>query len=131
MKEARPLVVTTIVTCCSASGIYVPPMMIYKRKRMKPELIDHAPAGTIGDCSDSGWIDSDLFMTFMEHFTNHIKPSKTNPVLLILVGHKRHTKNLELIDFARDHGIEILSLPPHTSHKLQPISLSGDFIHKI
>ena len=111
MKEARPLVVTTIVTCCSASGIYVPPMMIYKRKRMKPELIDHAPAGTIGDCSDSGWIDSDLFMTFMEHFTNHIKPSKTNPVLLILVGHKRHTKNLELIDFARDHGCLLYTSP--------------------
>ena len=32
---------TTIVVACSASGVYVPPMMIFKRKRNKPELVDH------------------------------------------------------------------------------------------
>ena len=36
-------------------------------------------------------------------------------------GHKTHTKNLDFINFARDSGLILFSLPPHTSHKLQPL----------
>ena len=43
---------------------------------------------------------------------------------MILDGHKTHTKNLTTIDYARDNGVVILSLPPHTSHKLQPLDRS-------
>ena len=45
-------------------------------------------------------------------------------VLLILDGHASHTKNIDLIDFARSKGLLLLSLPPHTSHKLQPLDRS-------
>ena len=41
---------------------------------------------------------------------------KERKVLLIFDGHKTHTKRLELIDYARDNGIVLISLPPHTSH---------------
>ena len=115
---------TTIVTACSGSGVYVPPMMIFKRKRNKPELVDHAPAGTIGRCSANGWIDSDLFLEYLKHFVAYTKCSKGSPVLLILDGHKTHTKNMTTIEYARDNGVVILSLPPHTSHKLQPLDRS-------
>jgi hypothetical protein len=37
---------TTAVICMSASGSYVPPMVIFARKRMKEELKDGAPPGT-------------------------------------------------------------------------------------
>ena len=50
--------------------------------------------------------------------------SKASPVLLILDGHTTHTKSLATIDYARENGIVILSLPPHTSHKLQPLNRS-------
>ena len=91
---------------------------------MKNELIDNAPSGTIGRCSDSGWIETYLFMDYVKHFAEHTKCSKSSPVLLILDGHKTHTKNLALIHFARDNGIVIVSLPPHTSHKLKPLDRS-------
>ena len=51
---------------------------------------------------------------------SHIKCSKDSTVLLILDGHKTHTKSLPTIDYARENGIVVVSLPPHTSHKLQP-----------
>ena len=50
--------------------------------------------------------------------------SKENHVLLILNGHATHTKNLAVIDLARENGIEILCLPPLCSHKLQPFDVS-------
>ena len=115
---------TTILIGYSASGVYVPPMMIFKRKRNKPELVDHAPPGTLAQCSANGWIDAGLFLEYLKHFVAHVKCSKDLPVLLILDGHKTHTKSLPTIDYARENGIVIVSLPPHTSHKLQPLDRS-------
>lgn len=115
---------TTIICAMSATGTFVPPLMIFKRKRMNPELIERAPPGTIGGVSDSGWVDTDLFFNYIKHFVKHTKCSKESKVLLILDGHKSHTKNIQLIDFARENGLVLLSLPPHTSHKLQPLDRS-------
>jgi len=37
----------TAVTCMNATGIYVPPLIVFPRKNMKQELIDREPAGSI------------------------------------------------------------------------------------
>ena len=60
-------------------------------------------------------------MQWLKHFQVNARPTKENPVLLILDGHSSHTKNLEAIHFARENGIVVLSLPPHTTHRLQPL----------
>jgi len=44
-------------------------------------------------------------------------------VILILDGHGSH-KTLAAIEYARDHGIVMISLPPHTTHELQPLDLT-------
>ena len=59
---------TTILACCNASGSYIPPMMIFKRKRRRDDLIEHAPVGTLNEVSDSGWVNIDLFITYIKHF---------------------------------------------------------------
>ena len=113
---------TTVVCCVNAGGThYVPPMIIFKRKRVPDELGDGAPEGSIVTCSDSGWINSELFVQWMRMFISHVKPTKDDKVLLILDGHKSHTKNLEAIQLAIDNNVIMLSFPPHTTHKLQPL----------
>jgi hypothetical protein len=67
--------------------------------------------------SDSGWINSD----WLNKFIDFSKSTKESPVLLILDGHSTHTKSLEVIDLAR---VILLCLPPHTSHRLQPLDVS-------
>jgi hypothetical protein len=49
-----------------------------------------------------------------------VNPTATDPVLLIVDGHASHN-NLVVILFARSHHVHMLSLPPHTTHKLQPL----------
>ncbi|CAH1969809.1 unnamed protein product [Acanthoscelides obtectus] len=39
-------------------------------------------------------------------------------------GHVTHTKNLKLIDLAKEHGIIMLCFPPHCTHRLQPLDVS-------
>ena len=113
---------TTIVACCNAVGNYVPPMMIFKRKNKKLSLIDYAPLGTLNELTENGWINATSFMAYLQHFVKFIQPSKSYPVLTIMDNHKTHTKNLDLTNFARDSRFILLSLPSHTSHKLQPLN---------
>ena len=110
-------VTTTIVASCNAVGNYVPPMMIFKRKNKKISLTDYIPPETLNEVIENGWIDATSFMAYVQHFVKFIQSSKSYPV--IMNGHKTHTKNLDLINFARDSGLILLSLPPNTSHKLQ------------
>ncbi|KAK9681309.1 DDE superfamily endonuclease [Popillia japonica] len=104
-------------------GVFVPPMVIFCRKRMKAELMDGAPPGTIFGCNDSGWMKLDLFEQWFDHFLTFTKPTKEEPVLLILDGHLTHTKNLNVVIKAKENNVLILCLPPHTTHKLQPLDV--------
>src|ERR1043165_675989 len=48
--------VTTTVNCAiNAAGEYLPPMLIFRRKRMTHILLRGAPPGTVGGCSENGW----------------------------------------------------------------------------
>ncbi|ELT96991.1 hypothetical protein CAPTEDRAFT_59258, partial [Capitella teleta] len=40
--------------------------------------------------------------------------------LFILDNHESNA-SCRVIDIAREHGIVLLTIPPHTSHKLQPL----------
>ncbi|GBN39256.1 hypothetical protein AVEN_113634-1 [Araneus ventricosus] len=53
-------------------------------------------------------------------------PEKTcrteqRPVLLILDGHSSHVRNSGVIDLARENHVTIISLPPYSTHMLQPL----------
>ena len=115
----------TIICCVSGTGMFVPPMMIFPRVRMKPELTDKAPNGTIGVATKSGWVNEETFLKWFEHFVTQVQPkSRDQPVVLILDGHSSHTKNLVLIEKARDNNVVLISLPSHCTHRMQPLDVS-------
>lgn len=113
----------TLVTMCgavSATGNSVPPMFIFPRVKYFDHFVIGGPVGCIGASHPSGWTTSENFLTFMQHFAKHVRPSPEKKVLLLLDNHHSHM-SLDIINFARDSGIIMLSFPPHTSHKLQPL----------
>ena len=84
----------TSVECVSAAGWYIPPMLIYKRKRMKGEMTYGAPPECVFSTQEKGWMSNDGFLVWLKHFISIVKPSKTAKVVLILDGHVTHAKNL-------------------------------------
>ena len=103
----------TILTCVSASGHVLPPMMIYPRKQIPPDnFCEGTVAQTLFSNSPSGWI-NDLFLQWFKFFLTRIPP--TQPVLLIMDGHGTHM-SIELIELARSNEIHLLCLPSHTTH---------------
>jgi hypothetical protein len=114
----------TAAVCMSASGLFMPPMLIFPRMKKKQEFELGLPPGGWAEAHSSGWMTADLFLVWFEKFIKFSKATRESPTLLIVDGHSTHTKNLQLIDMARENGVILLCLPPHTSHKLQPLDVS-------
>lgn len=110
----------TAVCCMSATGIYVPPALIFPRKRMNHLLFKDAPPGTLGLVTETGYMNTDLFLEWLKHFVQHTKPSKEDPVLLIADNHTSHC-SLPGIVYCRENHVTYVTLPPHASHVIQPL----------
>ena len=63
------------------------------------------------------------FLTFLKHFVAHVRPSPTDKVILLLDNHVSHL-SVDVLQFAKDNGVVMVSFPPHCSHKLQPLDRS-------
>ena len=109
----------TVVGCVSASGHAIPPMVIWDRKTLSPDLANGEVPGTIYGLSDKGWIDMELFDTwFKRHFLRHAPAAR--PLLLLMDGHSSHYC-LDTIHLAAQDEVVIFVLPPNTTHLSQPL----------
>lgn len=113
----------TVICAMSASGSYIPPMFIYPRQRMSPQLCKDGPAEAIYHCSKNGWTNEELFIIWLKHFVKFAKPSADEPVLLILDNHYSHSSYAAYM-FCRENFIVVVSIPPHTSHRMQPLDVA-------
>ena len=91
LTSAERGTLVTVEICMSATGSYVPPLFVWPRVRMKPELMNGAPSGAISACHKSGWMQLSIFSTWFGHFIKVAGASQDNKVLLILDGHSTHT----------------------------------------
>ena len=104
-----------MITICSAgntTGNFVPPMLVFLRKKFKNHFRRAA--------TSSGWMEPETFLLFMKHFVKTVKVNIEHPVLLLLDNHYFHLAT-DVLDHCKDNGVVLLSFPPHCSHKLQPL----------
>jgi hypothetical protein len=113
----------SVICAVSAAGSFVPPMFIYPQQRMTTVLGKDGPPGAIYKCSKSGCTNEELFMVWLQHFVQTVKPEPQNPVLLILDNHSSHVSLLSY-QFCTENGIVMISIPPNSSHKLQPLDVT-------
>ncbi|KAK9710092.1 DDE superfamily endonuclease [Popillia japonica] len=96
----------TVVCAMNAIGTYVLPAFIFPRQRMKDELMNDAPPGSIHFAQEKGWMTTEIFCKWLKHFLRYTKASKDNKVLLLLDGHGSH-KGLDALEFAKENEIEL------------------------
>ena len=66
---------------------------------------------------------NDNFVLWMEHFIHHVKPTTEEKVLLICDNHKSHL-DPRVLSLAKNNGVVMLTFPPHTTHRLQPLDVA-------
>lgn len=113
----------TFICCMNACGSFIPPAFIFPRKRMRDELMIGAPPDAVGFVHKSGWMTTEVFITYLKHLCAHARPSVQDPIVLIVDNHASHI-SLDAVDFCRENAITLLSLPPHSTHRMQPLDIS-------
>ena len=115
-----------LITVCgivSARGVALPPAYIFPRKNFRDLFLSGAPEGSIGLTHESGWMTSSNFLKIMEHFVKESHASLEHKVVIIMDNHDSHL-SVPVLEYLKANGVSVLTLPPHTSNKTQPLDRS-------
>ena len=100
----------------------MPPFVIYKGKTLFEEWCCNCPEKTVYTVCPSGWMEKEQFVEWFKEvflvYTRHLLRKK----FLFLDGHGSHV-SIELIDLAVQTEVDLLCVPAHTSHALQPLDV--------
>lgn len=110
----------TVAACGNALGQSIPPMVLFKGKRQKPEWIDSMPPGTSIEMTAKGSMTTATFIKWLDHFSAYKPPGRC---LLIFDGAASHL-DANIVDAAESHDVVLLCLPSNTTHELQPLDKS-------
>lgn len=109
----------------SASGVLVPPLMIFPYKQRIPrDIFQMLPEGWAAGRTQSGWMNRD---TFYEYLRDVFVPWLQNqeaelPVILFVDGHKSHVSHLSM-EVCKKSGIILICLPANTTQITQPLDV--------
>ncbi|BFZ07906.1 hypothetical protein BsWGS_10945 [Bradybaena similaris] len=111
-----------VTMCCivSATGDSLPPVFVFPRKCFKHFMLNGAPEGSLGLTHSSGWMTSENFVKVVEHIIKCVRPSETYPIIVIMDNHESHI-SFPALELAKQNNIHVITLPPHTSNKLQSL----------
>lgn len=110
---------TTFLACGNANGNMIPPFIILKGSNVPTEIRNTFDSTMFVTGTKSGYIDTEKFILFLHHFDKHRERVHDKKCILVIDGHSSHMSE-EAIYFCITHGIELVCIPPHTSHRLQP-----------
>ncbi|XP_065561283.1 uncharacterized protein LOC136043022 [Artemia franciscana] len=101
-----------MVGTISASRWYLPHYFIFLCKKFQLHMLTGAPANSAGGAWSSGWVIQELFLKYLKHFKTYLHASPESlkqPQVPYL--------------FCSRSGITLLTIPPHSSHRLQPLAI--------
>lgn len=115
----------TVLLVFTAAGDTLQPMVVFPYVRPPSHIIASVPDGWFLGRSETGWMRSEIFFEYIANGVNAWleQNSIPKPVLLFVDGHKSHL-TLDLNKFCYDNQIILYSLPPNTTHLMQPADVS-------
>jgi PAS domain-containing protein len=120
--------ISLLATIC-ADGSALPPALIYQGasgdlQDTWIEDYDCSSDEAYFAVSKKGWTNEELGLSWLSKLFEPITRNKAGNSrrLLIVDGHSSHL-NSRFLNFCNDHGIILGILPPHSTHRLQPLDV--------
>ena len=117
----------SVLVCVNALGVAIPSFYIFRGKRFRRNYIERCESGATMAMQPRAWMTSFLFSKWISHFVKSVEPlggvSQDRRHLLIFDGHVSHV-SIDTVQEARRQGIDLITLPSHTSHAMQPLDVS-------
>ena len=114
---------STVLTFVNGEGNVVPPMIIHKGERVQENWVRKAPGDVRVAATSRGYITKAKFHEYGLRFVRYLKHQDLNdrPHMLIVDSHSSHLYNLPFYQVMKANNIHVFTIPPHTSHILQPL----------
>ena len=115
----------SVMFCGSATGVHLPPMVVYKAKNMYEGWKSKAIPNAVYESTESGWFDMRTFeIWFDQIFLPHVKNNcKDGPKVLIGDNLGSHFSP-RVIELCIENGIRFMTLPPNSTHICQPLDVA-------
>lgn len=114
------------VECINATGWCIPPFVIVQGAYHLASWTTESgfPPSWVIPPTLSGWTDNKTELEWIQHFNKHTKPKRDADYrMLILDGHESHT-SAEFNQYCKENKIISISMPPHSSHLVQPLDVA-------
>ena len=114
---------STILSFVNTFWNVVPPMIIHKGQQVQDTWKIKSPGNIHISATTKGYITKSKFHEYGLKFIKYLKDNGliNQKNLLIVDGHKSHLYNLPFYEAMISNNIEVLTIPPHTSHLLQAL----------
>jgi len=96
-------------------------VILFPRKCMKQELMNGTPPGSNHECTSFGVDTERGFHSVVSSLHQTYEADKIRSLYLSTGRAPTHTRNLDVITLHRENNVEIIGLPPHNSHRMQPL----------
>lgn len=111
----------TVIECISVTGEKIPPFVILKGENIMTSWIPtNISDGWKFGCNSTGWTNNFYGVEWIKHFDSMIQSnlqSSDECRLLICDGHDSHI-SANFISYCIQYQIDVIILPPHSSHML-------------
>jgi hypothetical protein len=118
----------SLLACVCADGSSIPPALIYKGESndLRDSWVEDVDASdeVYFAASSNGWSSHAHGQDWLEKIFNRhtAKKAGLRRRILLVDGHSSHV-NLQFLDWADSHRIIVIVLPPHSTHRLQPLDV--------
>ena len=116
----------TAIECINASGWSIPPFVIVQGAYHLASWTTESgfPPSWVITPTLNGWTDNKTGLEWIQHFNKHTKPKREADYrMLILDGHESHM-SAEFNHYCKENKIIPISMPPHSSHLVQPLDVA-------
>jgi len=115
----------SIIECVSASGRSTRPAVLFKGKTLRTTWFPRDLPDYRFTTSENGWTTNEIGVSWLnEIFLPETKPDPPGRRVLILDGHASHV-SVEFQWTCWNNEVDLVYLPSHTSHVLQPLDLAN------
>ena len=115
----------SVMFCWSATGQFLPPMVVYRAKHVYTEWTTGGPAGAVYESTPIGWFDSRTFTRwFQDVFLPGTEALAANGPRLIIGDNLASHFEPAVLAMCEENNVIFTLLLPNATHLLQPLDVS-------
>lgn len=130
LPPERPVHWVTIIEACSAEGQYIAPLVLFKGKELQSSWFpENIPSDRYFQCTENAFTSNQVGLNWLQQVFLPQTENDGGTQLLLCDNHGSHI-TVPFMFNCYTHGVQLLFMPSHSWHILQPLDVGVFLILK-